>query len=308
MNFGTNLATARRLKGISQEELAELLCVSRQTIYKWEAGITYPDVDKLCDIARCLDVSTAYLLGEGASQEACDAPVCEPAEEKKEVHFLDKASTVRYFKGFANVIAICTMVILFAVASFVCIGGLGGDGAAVWGLIPLLGLIFAAVIGYVIAGIRHDQYLKENDGELLFEKEEMKAEQRAFTVKIVVGLALIFVGVLFVVLAGIWDTDRLGVISVTTLLALIGVACYFFITAGIMHDLYLGEEGPRKHHEKKKEPAEAACGIIMMLATAAFLVMGFVWDLWHPAWVVFPLGGLLCGAVSIIFGNGEKRE
>ena len=217
MNFGTNLTAARKQKGMSQEELAELLCVSRQTIYKWEAGITYPDVDKLCDIARCLDVSTAYLLGEGAREEACDAPVCEPAEDKKDVRILDKASTVRHFKGFANIIAICTAVILFAVATFVCIGGLGGDGAALWGLIPFLGLIFAAVIGYVLAGIRHDQYMKENDGELLFEKEELKHEQRIFAVKIVVGLALIFVGVLFVVLAGILDAERLSVISVTAL-------------------------------------------------------------------------------------------
>ena len=307
MNFGTNLTTARRLKGISQEELAELLCVSRQTIYKWEAGITYPDVDKLCDIARCLDVSTAYLLGEGASQEACDAPACEPTEEKKEARILDKTSTVRYFKGFANVIGLCTLAILWGVAIFVGVGGIGGDGAALWGLIPFLGLIFAAVIGYVIAGIRHDQYMKENDGELLFEKEEMKREQRAFTAKIAVGLALIFIGVLFVVLAGILDVERIGVISVTALLALIGVACYFFVTAGIMHDLYLGKEGPRKHHEKEKTPADIASGVIMTVATGVFLLLGFVWDLWHPAWVAFPLGGLLCGCVSLILGNGEKE-
>ena len=306
MNFGTNLTNARKAKGISQEELAELLCVSRQTIYKWEAGITYPDVDKLCDIARCLDVSTAYLLGEGAREDACDAPACEPAEEKKEVRVLDKTETVRFFKGFANIIAICTMGILFAVAIFVCIGGFGGDGAALWGLIPFLGIIFAAVIGYVIAGIRHDQYMKEHDGELLFEKEELKHEQRVFAVKIVVGLALIFVGVLFVVLAGILDAERFSVIAVTVLLALIGVACYFFITAGIMHDLYLGEEGPHKHHEKEKTPADIASGVIMTVATGVFLLLGFVWNLWHPAWVAFPLGGLLCGCVSMIFGNKEK--
>ena len=35
-------------------------------------------------------------------------------------------------------------------------------------------------------------------------------------------------------------------------------------------------------------------------ATAAFLLMGFVWNLWHPGWVVFPIGGILCGIVSSI--------
>lgn len=305
MNFGTNLSAARRARAMSQEELADRLNVSRQTIYKWETGFTYPDVDKLCDIARILDVSTAYLLGEGVQEEACATPVCAPAEEKKEARILDKASTVRHFKVFSNAIGLCTMAILWGVAIFAGLGGIGGDGAAMWGLIPFLGLIFAAVIGYVIAGIRHDQYMKENDGKVLFEKEEIKSEQRTFTVKIAVGLALIFIGVLLVVLVGAFDILWPAVIAVSALLALIGIAVYLFITAGIMHDLYLGKEGPRKYHEEKKTPAEIASGIIMMAATAVFLLLGFAWDLWHPAWVAFPLGGLLCGCVSMILGDKE---
>ena len=106
MNFGTNLTNARKAKGLSQEELAEMLCVSRQTIYKWEAGITYPDVDKLCDIARCLGVSTAYVLGEDIREADPVSSVCEIAEEKKDVGISDKASAVRHFKGFANVIGL----------------------------------------------------------------------------------------------------------------------------------------------------------------------------------------------------------
>ena len=41
-------------------------------------------------------------------------------------------------------------------------------------------------------------------------------------------------------------------------------------------------------------------GIIMMVATISFLLMGFLGNLWHPAWVVFPVGGILCGIASII--------
>lgn len=38
----------------------------------------------------------------------------------------------------------------------------------------------------------------------------------------------------------------------------------------------------------------------MMTATIAFLLCGFIGDLWHPAWVVFPIGGILCGIVEAI--------
>ncbi len=300
MNFGTNLTAARKAKGLSQEELADKLNVSRQTIYKWETGVTYPDIDKLCDIAKCLEVSTAYLLGEWEAQGQPDVPdtvsaPCTPLP--------DKAGTVRHFKGFANVIGLCTMAILFGVGLFVGIGGLGGDDAALLGLIPFLAIVFGAVIGYVIAGIRHDHYLKENNVEISFEKEEKAREQRVFTAKIVTGLSLIFLGVLFVVLGGVLDKEVLAVIATATLLALVGAACYFFITAGILYDLYMGEDSPRKHHEKRDEPHERICGIIMILATATFLLLGFVWNLWHPAWVAFPIGGLLCGCVCLLFGK-----
>ena len=58
MDFGSRLAYVRKEKGLNQEQLAEMLGITRQTVYKWEAGITYPDVDKLCDTAKKLGVTT----------------------------------------------------------------------------------------------------------------------------------------------------------------------------------------------------------------------------------------------------------
>ena len=47
INFSANLETIRKSKKISQEELAELIGVSRQTIYKWEADICLPNLNKI---------------------------------------------------------------------------------------------------------------------------------------------------------------------------------------------------------------------------------------------------------------------
>ncbi len=307
MNFGTNLTAARKAKGLSQEELAERLLVSRQTIYKWETGVTYPDIDRLCDIAKCLEVSTAYLLGEWEAPP-CAEPNAAPEEAKNSICTVDKAETVRHYKRFARMIGACTLLILASVGALVLLNGFSVSWVEALAVIQLLCCISVAVVGYVVAGLHHEAFEKQAGRCSIFEKEEQQKEQHGFVFKIVAGLVLIFAGVIFVVIAGFSERELLAYIAVAALLALIGVAVYLFITAGIMHDLYMGEESPGRHHEKEKEPAEAACGIIMMLATAAFLVMGFVWDLWHPAWVVFPVGGLLCGCVSVIFGNGEKGE
>ena len=307
MNFGTNLSAARRAKGLSQEELAERLCVSRQTIYKWEAGITYPDVGKLCDIAKCLDVGTAYLLGEETENAACTVPAAEETEACAATPLCDSAATVQHYRRFGRMIGACTLLILLSVAALVLLNGFSASWASALSVIQLLCCIALAVVGYVVAGLRHEPVEKQQEHPV-FEKEEKQREQRCFVVKIVSGIALIFVGVIFVVVAGFLEIELLHFISVSALLALIGVAVYLFITAGILHDLYMGEDSPRKAHEEKKEPHEAACSIIMLLATAVFLLLGFVWDLWHPAWVAFPLGGLLCGCVGILFGSKNKAE
>ena len=62
MSFADNLLQARKEKGLSQEELAEMLDVSRQAVSKWEQGQGYPEVEKLMVLSRELDVSLDYLM------------------------------------------------------------------------------------------------------------------------------------------------------------------------------------------------------------------------------------------------------
>ena len=63
MNFGENLQSIRKKNHMSQEDLAELLGVSRQAVSKWELGEGYPEVDKLLVLSQRLNVSLDSLLG-----------------------------------------------------------------------------------------------------------------------------------------------------------------------------------------------------------------------------------------------------
>ena len=59
----TKIAELRKAKGISQEQLAELLNTTRQAVSKWERGESYPDIDRIKDLAVFFNVSIDYLLG-----------------------------------------------------------------------------------------------------------------------------------------------------------------------------------------------------------------------------------------------------
>ena len=69
MHFAENLKQIRKEHHLSQEELAELLDVSRQAVSKWEQGQGYPEVEKLLLLAEKLNVSLDVLMSTGKSEE-----------------------------------------------------------------------------------------------------------------------------------------------------------------------------------------------------------------------------------------------
>ena len=67
--FADNLKTLRRARGLSQEELAGRLHVTRQTISKWENALSVPDAELLLRLAEELEVPVSRLLGGPAEEE-----------------------------------------------------------------------------------------------------------------------------------------------------------------------------------------------------------------------------------------------
>lgn len=74
------IAALRREAGLSQEALAERLEVSRQSVSKWESGMSVPDVDRIVELSRLFGVSTDYLLRDDVAREPAYA---EPAREAR---------------------------------------------------------------------------------------------------------------------------------------------------------------------------------------------------------------------------------
>lgn len=81
-----NIKTLRKSKGLSQEELAIKLNVVRQTISKWETGLSVPDADMLISISEALDTPVSTLLGETVSEN--------PSEDLKVIS--EKLEVINY--------------------------------------------------------------------------------------------------------------------------------------------------------------------------------------------------------------------
>lgn len=111
-----NIKTARKSKGLSQEELAVKLNVVRQTISKWEQGLSVPDSDMLIALSDVLATPVSALLGEFAVRAEADD--LKAIAEKLEIINLQLArqkaarrKTLRWL-----LIALCAVTVIIAAA------------------------------------------------------------------------------------------------------------------------------------------------------------------------------------------------
>ena len=119
--FSENLKAIRKAKGYSQEELAIKIHVVRQTVSKWEKGLSVPDADVLTKIADVLEVSVSELLGAEIKEESNRNEVAEQltkiseqlAIKNKRAKFIWKMIGIILIIGFA--VTILSAVLFSAV-------------------------------------------------------------------------------------------------------------------------------------------------------------------------------------------------
>lgn len=103
-----NIKAIRKSKGLSQEELAVKLNVVRQTVSKWEQGLSVPDSDMLISISEALETPVSILLGETVVEEKADE--LKAISEKLEIINLQLAKRNETRRKILN----CLFISLFA--------------------------------------------------------------------------------------------------------------------------------------------------------------------------------------------------
>ena len=107
-----NIKAIRKSKGLSQQELAVKLNVVRQTISKWEQGLSVPDSDLLLSLAETLETPVSTLLGENVTEPEADA--VKAIAEKLEVLNLQLARRKVLRRGILHwgLISLCVVIVV----------------------------------------------------------------------------------------------------------------------------------------------------------------------------------------------------
>ncbi|NLG03886.1 MAG: helix-turn-helix transcriptional regulator [Clostridia bacterium] len=99
MIFSDKLQIIRKSKGITQEELAEKLGLSRQAIAKWESGMTYPDITNLIQLSELFHITIDYLVKDN---ECSKSPVTTLNTDKEKLIDFRLEAIRNTYAGYAN--------------------------------------------------------------------------------------------------------------------------------------------------------------------------------------------------------------
>lgn len=315
MIFADKLIQLRKKSGWSQEELAEQMNVTRQSVSKWEGAQAVPDLEKLLRLSQLFGVSTDYLLKDELEAEQPAAGAEESALRRVSMEEANDFVTVK--AATARPVALGVLLCILSPICLLLLGamcerpnsGFSEGLAAGLGLLILLGMVVTAVAVFVSSGSRtaRFEYLEKE----IFETEygvtgmvKARREQYKNTYDRgnLIGICLCVASPLFLFLgmAVFSEDDLCMVLCLCLTLALAGAGVFLLVRVGIVWASYekLLQEGEYSKEEKSRLPVTGAVSTVYWLtATAVYLAWSFASDGWKHTWIVWVVAGVMFPAV-----------
>lgn len=339
MILADKIIRLRKKVGWSQEELAERLGVTRQSVSKWEGAQSVPDIEKILQMSRIFGVTTDYLLKDELEEEETLTPLASMAlmeeaatdtplrritlEEASEYLKLRKRAAPKM--ALATALCVLSPVVLIALSSLSEYSrlGIGENMAAGIGLCVLIILVAAGVGLFLSCGFRVKAYeyldtepFERADGVERMVREEQAAHQPFYAKCNIFGTLLCILAVLPFFVALALNIRTQWSVPVCILLVLVAVACYAFVYGGTYQNAMerLLEEGDYTRAGKARSKLiGTVSGCYWLVVTAIFLFYTFgpngngqpqySWFIWAVAGVLF---GAVVMAVKVLWKGPEK--
>ena len=121
MTIGEKITTERKILNYTQEQLADLLNVSRQTISKWELNQCFPETNKILELCQIFNCSTDFLLKNEITDKNF---VSNPTKKKKFFNFLTNKKTKKALNIIGIIFAILLAIDFISMILYFAIKGL----------------------------------------------------------------------------------------------------------------------------------------------------------------------------------------
>ncbi len=322
MILADKIINERKKNGWSQEELAEMLGVSRQSVSKWESAQSVPDLQKLLKLAEIFGVSTDYLLKDEIEPETDASNYMTRVDEDRSVtrvtmeeanDYIEERKAVLPKIGIGVFLCITCPVLLIFLAGLSDMGkfGISEKAAAAIGLLALFAHIGTAIFLFVTNAGRLSkyEYLEREDFETDYgvdgmARTRLEEEEKTSNRALVTGVLLCVLGVVPLVICSVLELPQIIILS-TVCLLLFAVACgvYMFVAiCGVTssYKVLLQMDDYTSRAKRTNDRLEPLSRVYWLLITAVYLAVSFLTMRWDRTWIIWAVPGVFFALVRAI--------
>lgn len=309
----------RKKSNWSQEELAQQLNVSRQSVSKWESGLSIPDLDKIIKLSQIFAVSTDYLIKDDIEELPKSNQYYEPETYVKDDYpestniNLEQATTyMSFITNSAKYVAMAISLFILSPIPLLFLvqfsqdknSNITEDFAAGLGTAILLIFIAIGVSVLIVFELKSSkwEFLEKNLLNLdygiagIVEKKKQQYEKQ-FTLSIAIGVCLCILGVVpLLIAAGFDPNDMTSIIFTNVLLLFVSMGVFFIVKASMINSCYNKLLQTGDYTAKNKilnHTIQTIAAIYWSSSTALYLYISFTQDNWDESWIVWPIAGVL---------------
>ena len=327
MILADKIIRLRKKNGLTQEELADKMNVSRQAVSKWEGAQTIPDLEKILQLSTLFGVTTDYLLKDEIEDEELTNDTSADTTVKR-ISIEEANAYIEQRKKASWRIAIATFLCILSPITLIVLGILSElpnaivteTTAGAVGLTVLFAFVLCAVPIYIYCGFKNQPYefLDKNIpfeleyGVKGFVTEKKNASRPTYIAYNIIATCVCIFSVVPLITLSFTENEALIAVALALLMIIAGIGAGMFIVAGTQNASMqkLLKEGEFTEKEKKRTSVKEAVGFAYWgVLTAIFLTVSFLANGWGVAWIIFAVGGVLFPIVMCICNLiADKQE
>ena len=324
MILADKIIRLRKQFGWSQEELAEKMEVSRQSVSKWESANSIPELNKILQLAEIFGVTTDYLLKDEIEETSTLNVGFEPGQTKVSLEEATQYIEVQTQKS--KLTAIGVLITILSVAPLIFLISLNEAGKSEFemllsvtiGLIALLVMVSIGVTLFIRSSHLQSNLTKMTleNFELLYGVKSVLKERRdqfkpSYLLYLTISVIIFIISAAPLIAVSVLSgSSQLVLMTLILMLCLIAFGTFLLIPASSKYNAYNallqeGEFHPRNRVAAKKVGRLA--GIYWPLVTAIYIGWSLWTMKWGITWIIWPVAAIAFGSISGFLNASDKE-
>ena len=325
MILADKITRLRKQLGYSQEELAEKMNVSRQSVSKWESTNSIPDLNRVIMLADIFEVSTDYLLKDDieiseALNENKDSKTVQVSLEQA-LKYVDNKMEISRVTTKGVALCVCSVIPLFFFLAMAETNRLNltDDIARALGVVSIL-LMVSLSVSFFIKANQYESDITLIDSEpfelaygvhSIFD-EKLRKLKPIYSKRLSAGIFLFITSYVPLLLVSILDGDSdIVLMMITVLMLMIAIGIYIVAPVSAKYEAYnniLKDSCVDTEKTRREKRSAQLAAFYWPLLTALYLGWS-LWTMnWGVTWIVWPVGAVLFSSLVGLMEFLDKKR